>query len=133
VSIWKGEWPNKSFEATGINAAAFFKRFLASRLNFIVPAKLSGDVRREKNHERVTIVPTALRIGPYRFFFYAGDRDEPQHIHVERDDKIAKFWLDPIRLQSSGGFNRVELGRIQEIIREHHRELMEAWYEYFRS
>ncbi len=38
-------------------------------------------------------MPTILRIGPYRFFFYAGDRDEPQHVHVERDDRIAKFWL----------------------------------------
>lgn len=33
-------------------------------------------------------MPTVLRVGPYRFFFYAGDRNEPQHIHVERDDKI---------------------------------------------
>jgi len=28
-------------------------------------------------------MPTILRIGSYRFFFYAGDRDEPQHIHAE--------------------------------------------------
>jgi hypothetical protein len=42
-------------------------------------------------------MPTVLRVGPYRFFFYAGDRDEPAHIHVEREDKVAKFWLDPIR------------------------------------
>ena len=41
--------------------------------------------------------------GPLPFFFYAGDRQEPPHIHVERDDKIAKFWLDPVRLQRSGG------------------------------
>jgi len=26
--------------------------------------------------------------------FYAGDRDEPAHIHVERDDMIAKYWLE---------------------------------------
>jgi hypothetical protein len=45
-------------------------------------------------------MPTVLRIGPYRFFFYAGDRDEPPHIHVEREDKIAKCWLNPIRLWS---------------------------------
>ncbi|HEO66160.1 MAG TPA: DUF4160 domain-containing protein, partial [Spirochaetes bacterium] len=32
---------------------------------------------------------TVLRDGPYRFFFYSGDHDEPQHIHVERDDKLA--------------------------------------------
>ena len=76
-------------------------------------------------------MPTALRIGPYRFFFYAGDRDEPRHIHVECDDKIAKFWLEPIRLQSSGGFNRVEINRIHMIINEYHQQLLEVWNEYF--
>jgi hypothetical protein len=39
-------------------------------------------------------MPTVLRVGAYRFFFYASDRDEPEHIHVEREDSIAKFWLD---------------------------------------
>ncbi|MDO9470152.1 MAG: DUF4160 domain-containing protein [Nitrosomonas sp.] len=50
---------------------------------------------------------TVLRVSPYRFFFFASDRDEPLHIHVERKDKIAKFWLDPVRLQSSGGFHKI--------------------------
>jgi len=54
-------------------------------------------------------MPTVLLSGPYRFFFYASDRDEPPHIHIERDDNVAKFWLDPIRLQSSGGFARGEI------------------------
>ena len=69
-------------------------------------------------------MPTVLKIGPYRFFFYAGDRDEPEHIHVERDDNIAKFWLDPVRLQSSGGFNRLEISRIHKIINENHSGLL---------
>jgi hypothetical protein len=76
-------------------------------------------------------MPTALKTGPYRFFFYASDRDEPHHIHVERDDKVAKFWLDPIRLQNSYGFNRQEINRIQDIIQEHQKHLMEAWNDYF--
>ncbi|MDI6739450.1 MAG: DUF4160 domain-containing protein [Candidatus Edwardsbacteria bacterium] len=76
-------------------------------------------------------MPTILRIGSYRFFFYAGDRDEPRHVHVERDDKVAKFWLDPIRLRSSGGFDRVEIGRIQKIVDEHQTQLKEAWNDYF--
>jgi hypothetical protein len=76
-------------------------------------------------------MPTVLRSGPYRFFFYAGDRDEPQHIHIERDDKIAKFWLDPIRLQSSGGFSRVEIARMEKLVRDHRVVLTEAWDEYF--
>lgn len=43
-------------------------------------------------------MPTILRVGPYRFFFYSGDGREPPHIHVERDSGVAKFWLDPVRL-----------------------------------
>ena len=76
-------------------------------------------------------MPTILKVGAYRFFFYAGDSEEPQHIHAERDDKIAKFWLDPVRLQSSGGFSRIEISKIHKIINEHHSKLMEAWNEYF--
>jgi len=78
-------------------------------------------------------MPTILRVGPYRFFFYAGDREEPQHIHVERDEKIAKFWLDPVRMQRSGGFNRADIARIHRIIEDHHSELVEAWNDYFSS
>ncbi|MBW2428098.1 MAG: DUF4160 domain-containing protein [Deltaproteobacteria bacterium] len=76
-------------------------------------------------------MPTILRIGPYRFFFYAGDRDEPLHIHVERDDNVTKFWLAPIRLQNSGGFKRREINRIHRIIEENHDQLVEGWHEYF--
>jgi hypothetical protein len=78
-------------------------------------------------------MPTVLRVGPYRFFFYAGDRDELPHAHVERDEKVAKFWLDPIRLQSSGGLSRVEISRIQKLVIERHEKLLEAWDEYFRG
>ncbi|MFQ6030430.1 MAG: DUF4160 domain-containing protein [Dehalococcoidia bacterium] len=78
-------------------------------------------------------MPTVLRVGPYRFFFYAGDRDEPQHVHIERDDRIAKFWLDPIRLQRSGGFSRNEIARIQRLILENHSQIVEAWNVYFHS
>ena len=78
-------------------------------------------------------MPTALRIGPYRFFFYAGDRDEPPHVHIEREDKIAKFWLDPVRLQKSGGFSRIELARIQQLVSDDQLRLMEAWNAYFHG
>ncbi|MCD4676142.1 MAG: DUF4160 domain-containing protein [Desulfobacula sp.] len=76
-------------------------------------------------------MPTVLRIGPYRFFFYSSDWKEPMHVHIEREDNIAKIWLDPIRLQNSGGFKRSELSSILSIIKDHKRELMEAWDDYF--
>ncbi|MDE3067069.1 MAG: DUF4160 domain-containing protein [Verrucomicrobiota bacterium] len=54
-------------------------------------------------------MPTVLQIGPYRFFFHAGNRNEPAHVHVERDQCKAKFRLDPVRLERSGGFRGHEI------------------------
>ena len=76
-------------------------------------------------------MPTILRDGPYRFFFYANDRDEPPHIHVERENNKAKFWLAPVRLQHSGGFNRSEINRIQKLVEENREVLLRGWNEYF--
>lgn len=78
-------------------------------------------------------MPTVLRIGPYRFYFYAGDRDEPEHVHVERDNQVAKFWLDPVRLERSGGFGSSELTRIQKLVAENREDLIRSWNEYFSS
>jgi hypothetical protein len=50
---------------------------------------------------------------------------------VERDDSIAKFWLDPVRLHSSGGFSRIAIARIEALVIDHRSELMEAWNAYF--
>ena len=76
-------------------------------------------------------MPTVLRSGPYRFFFYAGDREEPPHVHVERDDCEAKFWLDPVRLDWSHGFGRHELNRIEKAVEENEEHLRETWNAFF--
>jgi hypothetical protein len=78
-----------------------------------------------------TGMPTVLRIGPYRFFFYSGDRDEPQHVHVERDNNVAKFWLEPVRLQTSGGFSGSETNRIKSLVEENREILAGSWNEFF--
>lgn len=77
-------------------------------------------------------MPTAFLHGPYRFFFSC-DLNEPPHVHVERDDHIAKFWLDPLRLASSGGFSRKEISEIYRILLERGSEALEAWHEYFNG
>ena len=76
-------------------------------------------------------LPTVLRAGPYRFFFYSADRDEPPHVHVEREEANAKLWLEPVRIDSSRGFGRTEIGRIQRLAEEHAAFLLRSWYEYF--
>ena len=76
-------------------------------------------------------MPTALRIGPYRLFFVSLDYDEPPHVHVRREEKVAKFWLDPVALQKAGGFSRTELSRIAALINENREYLLERWHEFF--
>ncbi|MFM7129267.1 MAG: DUF4160 domain-containing protein [bacterium] len=76
-------------------------------------------------------MPTVLRVGPYRYFFYSGDKDKPHHVHIERDDHIAKFWLDPIRLENSGGFSRKEIAEIQRLVEEHQNTMTGKWNEFF--
>jgi len=78
-------------------------------------------------------MPTVLRSGPYRFFFYAGDGDEPPHVHVERDDCEAKFWLDPVRLASSHGFSTKEMNRIRALIEQSRQQLLESWNAFFHG
>src|ERR1035437_10300736 len=58
-------------------------------------------------------LPAVLRSGPYRFFFYSADRDEPPHVHVERGDSEAKFWLNPVRLEWSRGLARTRFGGLR--------------------
>jgi hypothetical protein len=72
-------------------------------------------------------LPTVLRSGPYRFFYYVADHGEPPHVHVERDGLEAKFWLDPVTIASPGPFKPVELRRIERIVEEHRYVLLERW------
>ncbi len=61
-------------------------------------------------------MPTVLRHGPYRFYFYSHETTEPPHIHVDRENLSAKFWLQPISLA-----------------RKNQSNLLEAWDGYFST
>jgi len=74
-------------------------------------------------------MPTILRIGAYRFYFYRGESHEPPHIHVDEGGNTAKFWLQPIRRARASGFKDHELRKIEKIILEHHDKLLAAWHE----
>ena len=78
-------------------------------------------------------MPTVLRIRGHRFFFFSNEGREPPHVHVETAGKYAKFWLNPVTVARSAGYNARELHRLRGIVEEHRGYLEEKWYEYFRS
>ena len=76
-------------------------------------------------------MPTVLRIGAFRFFFYANEGQEPAHIHVQADNRMAKFWLQPVNLASSIGFSAKDLNQLLGLAREHEALFLEAWNDFF--
>jgi hypothetical protein len=68
--------------------------------------------------------------GPYRFFFYSFDCNEPMHVHVQREKMICKFWLEPVRLAKDARFSRRELNRIMRLIEANLAKIKEAWDEH---
>lgn len=76
-------------------------------------------------------MPTVLRLFGFRFFFYSNEGSEPPHIHIERADELAKFWLDPVELVSSTGFSAKEINQLRKVVIENQAHLLQAWHEYF--
>jgi hypothetical protein len=75
-------------------------------------------------------MPTVMRVGRFRFFFFSNEGDEPAHIHVKAAEHEAKFWLDPVSLAANYGFRSRDLTLIETLIREYQADLLEAWHEH---
>ena len=79
-------------------------------------------------------MPTIFRERSFRFFFYSneGSPREQVHIHVEKDDMEAKFWLEPVvRVAYNDGYDARVLRQLLEIV-EANRDLIErVWNEFF--
>ena len=76
-------------------------------------------------------MPTVLRGRGYRFFFFSNERNEPPHIHVERAENYAKFWLDPVALARNYGFRSSAISEIKQMVARHREDFLRAWNEYF--
>lgn len=80
-------------------------------------------------------MPVLLRIRGYKLFFYSneGTPREPVHVHVEKDDIEAKFWVLPkVALAYNDGYDARTLRELLEVV-EANRELIErAWNDFFR-
>lgn len=76
-------------------------------------------------------MPTVLRTGPYRLYFYSHEPNEPPHVHIDRDEQSCKFWLGPVALARNLGFSAKELRNIDKIVKDRQQQILEAWREYF--
>ncbi len=73
-------------------------------------------------------MPTALRLGPNRFYFYSYDCGEPHHMHVDHERMSCKIWPDPdISLAENYGYNRRELREIERLARNNLERLRNEW------
>ena len=76
-------------------------------------------------------MPTVFRVTGFRFYFWSHELNEPPHVHVDRSDASAKFWLAPVSLASNRGYGAHDLGVILRLVRRHRPELLKAWHEFF--
>jgi hypothetical protein len=77
-------------------------------------------------------MPIVLRIEGYTFGFYASDADEPPHVHVKKNRKHSKFWLNPnVEMEFNQRFRQHEITRIRKLVEEHRSELLKAWHDFF--
>ena len=74
-------------------------------------------------------MPVILRIKGYRFWFYEADLDEPPHVHVGKEGKEAKYWVDPIALARTGRFREYQLTEIERILGAYQEDILEIWRE----
>jgi hypothetical protein len=75
-------------------------------------------------------VPTVLRWGSYRAFFYSNEGTEPAYIHVRAGDKEVKIWIHDLGVAVNMGFAAHEVGDIIRHLRASREQLLAAWNDY---
>ena len=79
-------------------------------------------------------MPVVFRDRGFKFFFYSneGAPREPLHVHVEKDDVEAKFWLKPeVHLAYNDGYDARTLRGLMEVVEANKEKIQRAWNEFF--
>jgi hypothetical protein len=72
-------------------------------------------------------MPVVLRVKGYVFRFYSADLDEPPHVHVEKQGRYAKIWIQPVEIARPGRFRAHELREISRIVFDNQAVILELW------
>ena len=74
-------------------------------------------------------MPTIKSIsGRYRFFFYSFDCNVSEHVHVQREIRVCKYWRTPVALARNDGFSARELNQIRDEVVRNVEKILEAWH-----
>ena len=77
-------------------------------------------------------MPTVFYIKGYRFMFYSDDH-EPIHVHVEKDNCIAKYNVEPLEQVNCKGFKKQEIKEIEDIVAEKKDVIIKIWNSIFKK
>ena len=61
-------------------------------------------------------MPTVLRWGPYRAFFYSNKGGEPPHVHVRSGNKEAKLWIHDLVIAVNAGFCKLVEMKLEDLV-----------------
>ena len=78
-------------------------------------------------------MPTIFRFFGMQFYFWSNEH-EPIHIHVKKDNCLAKFTIEPeILLVENKGFKPQELKLAENIIEENKDVIINSWKTFFNT
>jgi len=69
-------------------------------------------------------VPTVHREAGFAFYFYSEEGNEPPHVHADKGDGTAKFWLEPVRLDWAESLKVSELRKAMRIVEREQANLL---------
>ena len=78
-------------------------------------------------------MPKILVFGTFVLYFWAGENNEPIHVHVIKDEHEAKFSVDPVQLVENNGLKASELRLAESVIEENKEIIINRWNEYFKK
>jgi hypothetical protein len=78
-------------------------------------------------------MPTVFRWKGYRFFWYQADGAEPAHVHIWKDGKECKIWLETGAVAFNHGHSAADLRALAGVVAENRAYLLEAWNDNFGS
>lgn len=76
-------------------------------------------------------MPTILMMRGWRFFFYSNESNEPIHVHCQKGEAEAKYWLDVEGFQAmeahAHNMTPADKRTVRRIIFEHFDYIVSEW------